>query len=154
MVQSLAMILRSKQVTSAMTRSSIVDLMRAMLQGTRARSRGSPLSPPPMSPGAAALTEAVFQTVSAAGAPSRILSLCICVIVGEILLYFFLYNPQKSYPTNNYCYIEQQQSAHHCSSVLSVLRRGRSTARAPSECLASVGQVRSQDVPKAEFYIF
>jgi hypothetical protein len=66
-LQALAKILRSKLVTSAMTRSSIVDLLRAMLQGTRGRGRGAPLTPPPMSPGAAALTEAVFQTVSGAG---------------------------------------------------------------------------------------
>lgn len=66
-VQALAAILRSKRVTSAMTRSSIVDLLRAMLQGTRGGGRGASLAPPPMRPGATALTEALFRTVSDAG---------------------------------------------------------------------------------------
>lgn len=61
------MILRSKRVTSAMTRSAIVDLLRAMLQGSRSGGRGASLAPPPMRPGAAALTEALFRTVSDAG---------------------------------------------------------------------------------------
>eukprot|EP00892_Ulva_mutabilis_P008582 jgi/Ulvmu1/6096/UM027_0074.1 len=64
---ALAEILRSKRVTSAMTRSAIVDLLRAMLQGARGSGRGASLAPPPMRPGASALTEALFRTVSDAG---------------------------------------------------------------------------------------
>ena len=66
-LQALAEILRSKRVTSAMTRSAIVDLLRAMLQGSSGGGRGASLAPPPMRPGAAALTEALFRTVSDAG---------------------------------------------------------------------------------------
>jgi hypothetical protein len=51
-----------------MTLAALVDLLQAMLQAGAPRGRGrSALTMQPMRPGAAALTEAVYQTVSSAG---------------------------------------------------------------------------------------
>jgi hypothetical protein len=67
-VQALSAVLQADCVSSVMTLAALVDLLRAMLAAGAPNGRGrSALMPPPMRPGAAALTAAVYQTVSSAG---------------------------------------------------------------------------------------
>jgi len=66
-MEALAGVLQAPAVASAMARSSVVDLLGAMLRSQLGRNNAS-LAAPRMRPGAAALVEAVLRTVSSSGA--------------------------------------------------------------------------------------